>query len=431
LWRDIRATPVRTGWKNPGVSFLERIMPPSPLARRLSAQSILFAIGEGTFLTGSAVFFTQIVGLSAFQVGLGLSISGVVAFALSVPMGKLADRIGPQRMWAASAATNAVLFLGYPLINGFGEFAAMVAALAVVESAGSAGRGAYTIDVFPPAERVRSMAFMRSALNIGFTLGALLGGIALATGSETVIRSVPLLTAGILALNAFLITRLPDAGHHLEGQAPPERKVTPAALRNRGFVVLGICNGILQSNQILLNVVVPLWLVQETDAPHTLLAWLFGTNTVMAVLLQVPAARGSDTVPGALRATRLCAASFVLSCLLIMVTHDTIGWVSIALIWAGHVTITGAELFQSAASWGLVSELSDPHRRGEYQGVWRLGMQFESIVGPAAFTFLALNLGMVGWMLIAAIAVAAAAVAHPAARSAERYLAGEPAQSTA
>ena len=128
-------------------------MPPSPLARRLSAQSILFAIGEGTFLTGSAVFFTQIVGLSAFQVGLGLSISGVVAFALSVPMGKLADRIGPQRMWAASAATTAVLFLGYPLINGFGEFAAMVAALAVVESAGSAGRGAYTIDVFPPAEQ--------------------------------------------------------------------------------------------------------------------------------------------------------------------------------------------------------------------------------------------------------------------------------------
>ena len=80
---------------------------------------------------------------------------------------------------------------------------------------------------------------------------------------------------------------------------------------------------------------------------------------------------------------------------------------------------------------GLVSELSDPHRRGEYQGVWRLGMQFESIVGPAAFTFLALDLGTTGWMLIAAIAVAAAAVAHPAARSAERYLAAEPAEATA
>jgi hypothetical protein len=30
---------------------------------------------------------------------------------------------------------------------------------------------------------------------------------------------------------------------------------------------------------VLLNVVVPLWLVERTDAPHTLLARLFGTNT--------------------------------------------------------------------------------------------------------------------------------------------------------
>ena len=66
-------------------------------------QSVLFAIGEGTFLTGSAVFFTQIVGLSAGQVGLGLTVAGVVSFFLAVPLGKLADRIGPKRMWAIGA----------------------------------------------------------------------------------------------------------------------------------------------------------------------------------------------------------------------------------------------------------------------------------------------------------------------------------------
>jgi len=42
-----------------------------------------------------------------------------------------------------------------------------------------------------------------------------------------------------------------------------------------------------------------------------------------------------------------------------------------------------------------------------------------------------LNLGMTGWLLIAAIAVAAAAVAHPAARSAERYLTAEREAATA
>jgi len=410
------------------LSLIKRLLAPTPLARKLSAQSILFAVGEGVFITGNAVFFTQIVGLSAAQVGLGLSISGVVVFCLSVPMGRLTDRVGPKRMWALGALLEAILYLAYPWIHGFAMFTAILVCLAAVDAGGSAGRGAYTIDAFPREERVRSMAFMRSALNIGFTLGALLGGLALATDSDQVIRAVPLLTAGILFLNAFLITRLPAAQHDLQAEpggpsaVPSEAQVTPAALRNKGFVVLGLVNGVLGTNQVLLNVVVPLWLVERTDAPHTLLAWLFGTNTVLAVLLQVPAARGSETVPGALRAVRLCAASFVLSCLLIMVTHDTIGWISIALIWVGHVTITGAELFQSAANWGFLSELSDPHRRGEYQGVWRLGFQVETIVGPALFTYFAINWGTPGWLLIGGIAVVAAVIAHPAARSAERYL---------
>jgi len=86
------------------------------------------------------------------------------------------------------------------------------------------------------------------------------------------------------------------------------------------------------------------------------------------------------------------------------------------------VTITAAELFESASSWGFLAELSDPSRRGEYQGVWRLGFQVESIVGPAAFTFLAITWGPPGWAVIATLAVVASAVAHPAARAAQRHL---------
>ena len=53
--------------------------PPSPLAGRLSARSLLFAFGEGTFLTGSVVFVTRIVGLPAAQVCLGLTCAGIAA----------------------------------------------------------------------------------------------------------------------------------------------------------------------------------------------------------------------------------------------------------------------------------------------------------------------------------------------------------------
>ncbi|MDX6199261.1 MAG: hypothetical protein QOJ79_2412 [Actinomycetota bacterium] len=401
--------------------LLNRVLPANPLARRLSVQSILFAVGEGAFLTGSAVFFTRIVGLSAAQVGLGMTIAGVISFFFAVPMGRVADHVGPKRIWALGALAEAFLYLTWPVIHGFAAFLAMMIVLEVVDTGGSAGRGAYTIDVFTREERVRSLAFMRSALNIGFTLGALIGGLALATGSNAVVRAVPLLTGAILVLNALLISRLPAARHD-EGDAAPDEVIPSGALRNKGFLALNVCSGVLMTNQVLLNVVIPLWRVQETDAPRVLLAYLFGTNTVLAVLLQVAASRGAETVPGAMRAARISTVFFVLSCLIVSVTHDTIGWVTIGLVWLGHVTVTGAELFHSASQWGLIAELSDPHRRGEYQGAARLGRTLGSVWAPAAYTFLAINWGMPGWLIIAAIVVVATIAMHPATRAAERFL---------
>ena len=178
----------------------------------------------------------------------------------------------------------------------------------------------------------------------------------------------------------------------------------------------------MYKRQVLLNIVIPLWLVQETDAPRVLLAFLFGTNTVMCIFLPMAAARGVKDVGTALRAIRFSAAFFVVSCLITAYTHDTVGWVTIALVWLGHVTVTGAELFSSAGEWGLQAELSDPARRGEYQGVSQLGFTVGSVWAPAAYTFLAMEWGTPGWLVIAAIVVAAAIGIHPASRSAERYL---------
>lgn len=195
-----------------------------------------------------------------------------------------------------------------------------------------------------------------------------------------------------------------------------------AALRNRGFLAATFFDGVLGTHQVLLNTVIPLWLVEETDAPRVLLAWLFGTNTVMAVLLQVAAARGVRTVRDSVDAEARGAVCFVVSCLIILVTHDTAGWVTILLVWLGHVTVTGAELFQSAGQWGIQAELSDPARRGEYQGVANLGYTLGTVWAPAAYTFLAMHWGAPGWLLIAAVIAVAAVAIRPAARAAERFV---------
>lgn len=404
--------------------LLRRFHPPSPLAGRLAGQSLLFALGEGTFMTGSAVFFTQIVGLTAAQVGLGLTLGGIAAFVAAYPMGRLVDRFGPKRMWALSALCQASLFVVWPFIGSFAGYVAMAMAMEVAGSLGGAAHGAYTVDVLPPDERVRSRAFMYSALNVGFTLGSLLGGIALAFDSNDVLHGLPWFTTGAFLINALAIRRLPNASH--DERTPEQRNAKipgPGPLRNPGWMASTFFLGVLWTNQVLLNIVIPLWLVEKTDAPRVLLAFLFGTNTVMCIFLPMAAARGVKDVTTTLRAIRVSAVFFVGSCLITLFTHDTVGWVTIALVWLGHVTVTGAELYLSAASWSFEAELMDPRRRGEYQGASELSGTLGRVWAPAAYTFLAMNWGAAGWLLIAALVVLATVGLHTSARMAQRFLA--------
>ena len=405
------------------VALLRQARPPSPLAGRLAAQSLLFALGEGTFLTGSAVFFTQIVGLSAAQVGLGLTLAGIAAFLAAVPMGKLVDRFGPKRMWTVSSAGQAAMFALWPFITDFRGYVAMAVVMEAVGALGGAAHSAYTIDVLPPDERVRSRAYMYSALNVGFTLGSLVGGIALAFDSNDVLHVLPWFTAAVFLVNAAAVTRLPRAPHDDRTvEERRERVPGPGPLRNPGWLLTTFFTGVFWTNQVLLNVVIPLWLVQETDAPRVLLAFLFGTNTVMCIFLPMAAARGVDGVPTALRAVRVSSTFFVISCLITMATHDTVGWVTIFLVWLGHVTVTGAELYLSAASWTFEAELMDPRQRGAYQGAADMSSTLGKVWAPAAFTFLAMNWGAAGWLVIAGIIVLATIGIHPSTRLARRFL---------
>ena len=400
-----------------------RARPPSPLAGRLAVQSLLFAAGEGTFLTGSAVFFTKIVGLSAAQVGLGLTCAGVAAFLAALPMGKLVDRFGPKKMWAVSAIGQAAMFAVWPFIGDFKGYVAMAIGMEVIGALGNAAHGAYTLDVLPPDERVKSRAYMYSALNVGFTLGSLFGGIALAFHSNGVLHMLPWLTAVLFLVNAAAVARLPRAPHDDRTREDRAVKIPgPGPLRNVGWLLTMFFGGVFWTNQVLLNVVIPLWLVEETDAPRVLLAFLFGTNTVMCILLPMVTARGVRDVPTALRAVRISSTFFVISCLITLATHHSVGWVTISLVWLAHVTVTGAELYLSAASWSFEAELMDPRRRGAYQGAAELSSTLGRVWAPALYTFLAMNWGTGGWLLIAGIIVVATVGVHPSTRLARRFL---------
>jgi MFS family permease len=393
------------------------------MSRRLATQSMLFSTGEGAFNTGSAVFLTQVVGMSASRVGLAITITGVAEFLFAYPAGRVVDRFGPKRVWSLATYGRAVCFAALPFVGSFQEYLVVGLLFALSGSAGHSSFQAYVLDALPTKERIETQAYLYSALNVGFTLGAIIGGVSLAFDNLEVVRWTPLFAASLMLTNGWWISRLPQAPHDLR-VASGEARVRPPGpgpLRNPGWVLVTFFNGTLWTNQVLLNIVIPLWLVEVTDAPHVLLAWLFGTNTVLCIFLPAYTSKGVRNLQDAMRYVWISSAFFVGSCLITMMTDSTTGLLTIGLVWLGHVTVTGAELFVSGASWSFQAELMDPRRRGEYQGVADVSRTLGSMWAPALYTFLAITWGAQGWLVIGGIVLAASAGMVPSLRLAERF----------
>jgi hypothetical protein len=296
----------------------------------------------------------KIIGLTVAEAGLGLTIGMASQFVVSIPFGRLADRIGARTCWGIGNALQAVAFLGWLFVHGFWPFIAVVVGREVTAQLGQIGWSTYR-----------------------------------ATGSLTVIRFIPILTAAILLVSATMIRRLPGAAAQPSESQPAEARpsvVAPCvpqgrpAIRNAGFAVTSFFDGLLSSHQTLLLTVIPLWLVADTNAPRVLLAWLFATNTIAAVLFQVPVSRTVTGLTTAMRAEALAAAFIV------------------------------------------ASELSDQSRLGDYRGVASVANTLGIIWTPALYTLLATTLHATGWLIIATIVLTAAVGIRPSARMAQHYL---------
>ena len=369
------------------------VVPPAGLTRALAVQAMVYAVGHGLFMAGSAVFFTRALGLSPTQVGLGLSIAAGVSLLGTVPLGALTDRYGAQRVWLVGLFAEAVLFAAYPFVGGFAGFLAVVVALSVVDATTGVARQVYSINVLPPEERVTALAYQRSSLNVGFGLGAVISGVVLAVDTMAAYRGMVWFNALMLLVTAVFVHRLPRVP---VAAAPARRTSRLAVFRDRPFLAVSLLAGLLSSHGTLYLVVLPLWVLSHTDAPTHADRRAGAAQHDPRVLLQVRASRGADTVAGAGRALRNGGLLIALFCLVLPVSALTGGVATIGVLVGAAVVLTLAELVQSAGAWGITTTLPPAAHRGAYVGAFRLGGQLQNLAAPAGLTALGVSTG--GWV---------------------------------
>ncbi|MCO1596073.1 MFS transporter [Micromonospora sp. RHAY321] len=393
-----------------------RLLPPPGPARTLTLGTLVKTVGRGLWLVSSALFLTRSVGLSPTQVGIGLTISALAGVLASAPSGYLADRIGPRGAQVGGLIVAGTLTAGLITVRSFAAFLVVGAATALADAVERGARGALIAGAIPADQRVHTRAYLRATTNVGISVGAVLGGFAIAADTRAGYVAL-ILTAAAASLGAAAVfLRLPTVAP----VAAPTHGPRLVALRDRPFLVFTLLDGLMSMHFSLLTIALPLWIAGHTRAPAWMISALTLVNTVLVVLLQVRAARSAVTLPGAARASRRAGVAIALACVLFAASGALPTAAAIGLLCCGSLVHVIGELWHSAAGWGISFGLAPADAQGQYQGTYGMGYELGKMLAPVVVTSLALGWGVPGWLLLGGLFLLLGALVPPVVRWAGR-----------
>jgi MFS family permease len=392
---------------------------PGPL-RPLALSTLLSRIANGVLMTVSVLYFNRIVGLGIAEIGLGLTIAGLVALGSGVPLGHLADLRGPRLLFVLLSIGTAIVSLAYLAVGGFWQFVAVATAVAVLDRGANAVRFALIAAVTTDSRaRVTARAYLRAITNVGVAIGAALGAVALQADSAAAYRLMFGLYAGLGVVAALVVLTIPPV------RPQPRRAEGPVwvAVRDRGYLAVAGLNAAISIYYAVVDVAIPIWVVDHTEAPRPAVAGVLFVNAGLVALFQVRAARGIVDTRSAARATRRAGLLLMSAMLLFAGASGGGPGVAVALLAVGAVVLTLGELLHSAGSFLLGFDLAAEHAQGQYLGLWHTGASVSTMVAPVVLALLPLGLGVPGWVVLGAAFAVIGALFVPVVRWAhERQL---------
>ncbi|PHQ48058.1 hypothetical protein BLA24_31915 [Streptomyces cinnamoneus] len=363
--------------------------------------------GTGLFLAVSTIYFVKVAHLSTASVGTGLTIGGAVAIAVSVPLARLAGRLGPKPLLIGVMLLRALATVGYLWVDGWWSFLLVVSAIAVTEQSSPPLVQSYVGARTPEDLRARVMAVQRTVVNLGISLGGLIAGAALGAGDADAFR--PLLIGGAVAYLA--VAAVFATAPREEGGAVAEGTSVAELLGDRRLLGFTAYNALVSLWMPVLNVAFPLWLVTATDVPERYVGVLYAVNTVLCIALQYPLNR-------CYRTTRRAWLSYAGAAVLLgggalaFAAAPRFGWQGALVVLGGAVVLlTFAELLQVGASWTLSFDLAPQEARSAYLVLFNTSRTIANrVAGPVLMTGVVLALGTAGWMAFAGVMLLGALV---------------------
>jgi MFS family permease len=375
--------------------------------------TLINTVGNGSYLTAGVLYFTKVLHLPAYQIGLGFSAAGIISLTAGIPGGHLADRYSPRAIYASTLVGCALGMAGFYFTRSFAAFVIAACFTSAAQTAGLAARG--PIIRCLGGERPQELrAYLRSVTNLGIALGAVGAGVAVQVNSALAYKVLIAGNGASFAMSAAIIWFLPGIK-----PLPAANGPRWIALRDYPYIALTLLDGVLAIQGQVQTVAIPLWLTTFTTAPRWILAVAVVINTLIVVFFQVRASKRITSAQEGGRAMRRAGFTLLIACIAISVTGNLTAVSAAAILLVAVIIQTVGELWYAAGGFELSFGLAPAHAQGQYLGVYGMGVGLANSFGPALLTALCIGWGTPGWVTVGILFAAAGLLIPRAVRWAE------------
>jgi len=368
-------------------------------ARTMLTAQFLDRTGTGVWNATAVLYFTVEAGFDARRIGLMIGVGGVAGVLGSPVAGRLAARHPVRSLLTCCHLLRLVTLCVIVSSTAFGVLQAAVALTVFGDRAAKTLEMLFAAEVAGP-ERAIYQALFRSVANAGYALGAGIAAIGLAIGTRDAYRVLILVDALSFAVISLLLRRIRGAA--------PARPVRPdpaagsatiaSPWRDAGYLGFVLLDIVMTTDDPVLNVGLPLWLLTRTKAPHTLVPAFLIVNTVLVVALQMRVSAATNGPRDAAKAVGRYGLIMLACCACLAAAAECGALLASVVLLAAAALQTLAELMRSVSSWELAVSLAPVSARPAYLGVAGMSQSVQKSVGPLVLTGIVMAAGPLGWL---------------------------------
>ena len=330
------------------------------------------------------LYLTKSIGVSDTAAGTALAFYGIGALFTSPVVGRLSDKLGALRVMKISLIATGFFLILFSLIKNYYGILIMILVWSIISESFRPANLSLISEESEPEQRKTSFALNRLAINLGMSIGPVIGGF-LSTISFSLLFYVDGITSILAGLFLIFVNIHPRRDEKILSRDSDKPKI--AEKKNESFHALP---SIFNDKKFLLFMIAiipvelvffqhfgayPLYIVQHLKHSTSTYGLLITINTVLIILTEVPLNNAMSNLDdkklialGAL----LCAVGFGA-----MAISGNLWFIALTIIvW------TFGEMIFFPATASLVSKVAPENRSGEYMGYFQMTFSFSLMFGP-------------------------------------------------